>query len=357
MTYKAIRFSADNKSAMDKFLSLPRKLYRRDELVQDTAAEKALLTGTHTLSKYFEVYPILVLDENEDPAARCVITVYPDRECAYFGFFECVDDIFAVKALMSRAESLAAKLGRNSLVGPVDCSFWIRNRLKTNHLGTPYTGEPYNKYYYDSLLKACGYGVCGEYISNKCPAVPKGLKNELFGQKLAEFEKMGLTLEESTPKTFDRCLRDVYSLMIDLYSDFQTYTEITEEEFCQLFSPLKKVIDGSMVRMAYHEGRAVGFFVSVPDFGNAAGGDITPRKLMKIMKIKRKPRRYIMMYMGADPAYHGLGKAMSESIRQTLTENGAESVSALIRKGKVNSGYYAGLVQYRYEYKLYEKTL
>ena len=355
MNYRAIRFTADNKAALEQFLLLPKKLYRREELVQDEQTERQLIMGEHILSRYFKVYPKLVLDEQNKAAARCVVTVYPDKECAYFGYFECIDDMAAAEALIERADRLAKKLGKNSLVGPVDCSFWIRYRLKADHFGKPYTCEPYNKEYYLRLLEGCGFKVCGEYISNKFPSVPQGERNEKFAGLLEDFEQRGIHLENSTPETFDKCLKEVYGMMIELYSGFQTFSKITEDEFCELFFPLRYVVDHSMVRMAYDGDKPVGFFVSVPDFGNAFCGKLNVSKLAKIVGIKRHPKCYIMMYMGANSDYHGLGKAMSESVRETLSQNGAESVSALIREGKVNSGYYAHLMECRYRYVLLER--
>lgn len=356
MNYRAIRFTADNKAAVEQFIMLPKKLYRKEELVQDEKTERQLLAGEHILSRYFKVYPVIVLDEHNDIAARCVVTVYPElKDTAYFGYFECIDDADAARAAVDRADSLARKLGRTKLVGPVDCSFWIRYRLKADHFGRPYTCEPYNKDYYLRLLTDCGFGVCGEYISNKFPPVPSGEKNEKFAELLKDFSERGIRLENSTPETFDKCLKEVYHMMSELYSGFQTYSEITEDEFCELFFPLRYVVDHSMVRMAYDHDKPVGFFVSVPDFGNAFCGRMTPAKLMRIVNVKRHPKCYIMMYMGADSDHHGLGKAMSESIRETLSVNGAESVSALIRQGKVNSGYYAHLTEYQYRYVLLER--
>lgn len=354
MTYKAIRFTPDNKCAMAKFLSLPKKLYGKDEIMQDRSTEYRLLTGMHTLSRYFDVYPIIVLDEHKNTAARCVVTVYPDCGYAYLGYFECIRDPQAAQAAVERAKKLARALGRNKLIGPVDCSFWIRYRLKTNRFGRPYTGEPYNKDYYPQLFDSCGFRVCGEYISNKFPSITDEVRDELFEEKLWEFTDRGYTLVQSTPETFDKCLRDVYRLLIELFSDFPVYSRITEDEFCEMYSSMGKIIDHSMVRLAYYKGEPVGFFVSVPDMGNAVSGRITPDKLIRILTEKKKPKCYIMLYMGAAHGHHGLGKAMSESIKETLAKNGAQSVSALIRKGKVNSKYFASMVEFQYEYKLYE---
>lgn len=357
MKYTAKTISADNKKELSEFISLPKKLYKKSELMQDRAEETALLKGTHILSRYFRVFPVIAIDENGCTAARCAVTIYHDRPCAYFGFFECINDINAAETLLSCAETIAKKEGRNAITGPVDCSFWIRYRLKTDNFGSPYTDEPYNLDYYEKLLTDCGFISCGEYISNRYGRIPEEYSGGKFSRRLPEFIQKGYELRSPDTSTFDRSLREIYRLIMELYSDFQTFSPITEEEFTALYSPLKKIVDYSMVKVAYFHGEAVGFFVSVPDFGNAVRGSITPAKLMKILKTKKKCRQYILLYLGIKPEHKGLGKALSEALCQTLADNGADSVGALIRAGKVNGSYFSKLIKDKYSYRLYSKDI
>lgn len=357
MRYTAKRFTADDKKALAAFLALPKKLYGKNELMQDKKEERSLIMGSHILSSYFRVFPIIVSDENGRTAARCAVTVYPDRQCAYFGFFECIDDSEAARVLIECAEETARHEGKNSLEGPVDCSFWIRYRLKTDNFGSPYTGEPYNLGYYEKLLMDCGFRVCGEYISNQFSSIPKEYSDGSFSKRLPEFEQKGYEIRSTDGESFDRCLREVYRLLIELYSNFQTYSKITEEEFITMYSPLKRAVDHSMVKVAYYNGEAVGFFVSIPDYGNAVKGCITPEKLLRILRTKKRCRQYILMYLGVRPEHLGLGKALTDKLCQTLAVNGAESVGALIKAGKVNGSYFRKYLKKVYTYRLYSKPL
>ncbi|WP_295092215.1 hypothetical protein [Ruminococcus sp.] len=357
MTYTAKLISADNKKELSDFLSLPKRLYPKNEIMQDRAEEKALLYESHILSRYFRVFPIIALDENKKIAARCVITIYSDRSCAYFGFFESINDIKAAETLMKLAESIANKEGKTSIVGPVDCSFWIRYRLKINNFGSPYTGEPYNLDYYENLLSSCGFSSFGEYISNQYGRIPAEYSDGRFSRRLPQFTEKGYILKSPDKTTFECSLREIYHLIMELYSDFQTFSPITENEFTELYSPLKKIVDYSMVKVAYFHGEAVGFFVSVPDFGNAIRGSLTPLKLLKILSTKKKCKQYILLYLGIKPEHKGLGKALSESLCQNLADNGANSVGALIREGKVNGSYFSKLIKRTYNYRLYNKSI
>lgn len=358
MTYKAELFDAHDKKNIRRFLRFPAKLYPKSRLMQDPETEAAILSGRHLLSHYFTVYPFLAFDARQRVAGRCVLTVYPDRSCAYIGFFECIDDPEAAHCLFSAAEAMAENLGCDAVVGPVDASFWIRYRLKTNCFDRPpYTGEPYNLPYYEAFFRENGYGVSGEYLSNRYGTVPPEYLNKKNVRRLQYFTANGYTICDLDDAAFERSLHEIYRMITALYSDFQTYSQITEDEFCAQYTALQRAADHSMVKIAYQNGEAAGFFVALPNYGNASCGRLTLSKLLRICKVKRAPHDYILLYLGAKPEHPGLGKALSECILRELCGKQAVSVGALIRKGKVTGSYFRQLIEEQFTYALYEKAL
>lgn len=356
MKLEAIIFDANDKKHLKEFLELPKRLYGSNELMQNKTDEAALISGTHILSKYFRVTPILVCC-GKRAVSRAAVTVYPDDKTAYIGLFESEDNSAAAKLLFDTAVRAAKENSAAELMGPVDCSFWIKYRLKTNYFGKPYTGEPYNKEYYLRLWEENGFYSYQKYFSNHYMTVENDKDCEKYAERLAGALSAGYEIKSADPESFDGTLREVYSLLIELYSSFPAYKRITESEFCALFSYLKSVLDYSMVKMAYYNKKAVGFFISVPNFGNTVYGKISLRKLLKILLEKRKPHAYVMLYMGVDSGHRGLGKALAESIREELKKCGVPSVGALIRSGNINKDYMSQLIDFEYEYVLLKRTL
>ena len=358
MEYKAVLFDPHDKKRVRSFLRFPAALYPKSRLTQDVRTEAEILSGQHLLSHYFTVCPFLVYDAQQTVAGRCILTVYPDRPCAYIGFFECIDDADAARCLFAAAEEQARKRGCTSVTGPVDASFWIRYRLKTNCFDRqPYTGEPYNLPFYADFFSENGYSVSGEYLSNRYGTVPAAFLNRKNVRRLQYFTEKGYTICSLEKDSFDQSLREIYRMLIQLYSDFQTFSHITEDEFCALYAGMKYAADYRMVKVAYQNGKAVGFFVTLPNYGSAACGKRTLSKLWQISRIRRNPRDYILLYLGAEPEHPGLGKALSECILRELCEKQAVSVGALIRKGKVTGNYFSQLIEEQYTYALYEKAL
>ena len=340
------------------FLKLPRRLYHKNTYVQNINLEKQLLTGSHILSRYFSVIPIVVLDEHKTAVSRCTLTLYTADPAAYIGFFESVNDHEATAVLFEIAEKLAKQNGKTKLVGPLNASFWIGYRLKTNKFDSVYTSEPYNKEYYPDLWKSAGFGITDRYYSNAL-RVPKETDQSMkCKQRLQMVKDSGYEIQSPTKQTFNENLKEIYQLLIQVYSKFPMFKKIEEHEFCQLFQNLKFVLDFDFVKLIYKEKKLTGFFISVPDYKNLTHQKITIRSLLKILRMKNSsPQKYVLLYMGIDPKHPGLGSAMAELIKQELVKKHACSIGALFHEGKISGEYYKELAVDRYEYVLFRKEI
>lgn len=351
---KLVRFENEKKYIKD-FLSLGRELYG-ENCVQDDAMTKQVLMKQHPLSKYFSSFNFLVYREAK-PVGRFVITFYDNDPAAYIGFYECEDNDETAKYLFDSAAEFAGENGRESLVGPVDCSFWIKYRLKTNMFDKPpYTGEPYNLEYYKKQFSDNGFETAEHYTSNVYDSIGKDYVNEKFEERFRLFSSQGIEINSLDICEFEKRITEVYYLLTDLYRDFPVFREIELDDFLEMFSSFKKAVDPRMVKLAFSDGKMVGFFISVPDYGNLAN-NLNPAKLLKIMQIKKSPKRYIMLYMGVDPKFRGLGKAMAYSVLRELKSRGASGVGALTRDGKVTQNYAEDLIGDRYEYVLLRRKI
>ncbi len=352
---KIIQFNNEEKYIKD-FLSFSKKLYCNNDNMEDSGNIRRLLLGEHVLNKYFALYKFVVYDDN-NVVARFAITVYPNDSTAYFGFFECINDKHIARKVFEKAESFVKSINCKIIIGPVDASFWIKYRLKINNFDMrPYTGEPYNKDYYFDLFKDNGYKVCDHYTSNQYkPAQYEYINNE-YREKYDEFIKKGYEIRSPKPEEFDDCLNELYGLITSLYSDFPIFKDITKEDFVDVFKSYEKIIDFSMVKFGYKNGKMVGFFVSVPNYHNDVYS-VNIWKLPRIIATKKSPKEYVMLYIGVNQKHHGLGRALVYSIIQELNKSKKPSIGALAHDGKVTQKYAEDMISDIYEYVLLEKTI
>lgn len=338
------------------FLSLPKKLYSADKNMESADTVRKILLGRHPLSGYFSLEAYVIYDRRE-PVGRFAITEYPEDDTAYIGFFECVEKIEVAAFLFRKAEEICRKKEYSRMIGPVDASFWIKYRLKINHFDLPpYTGEPYNReYYYDYFLEN-GFHVKEHYTSNGYRAIDESYVNPKYERRYRTFSEKGYRIESPTAESYGKAMEEVYSLLTSLYSGFPIYKPIAREDFRAMFRSYQSIMNLSMTKMAYLGDRTVGFLISLPDYGNLVY-HLNPVNLLKVIRLRKNPGRYVMLYMGVDHAHKGLGTAMVHDIMRELKESHLPSIGALARDGKVTQSYASDVITDVYEYVLLERIL
>lgn len=338
------------------FISFYHKLYNRYDNMQDDIELRKLIRGEHTLSKYFIFHPFIIYDDNDSTLGRFALTIYPDDSDCYIGFFECVDDESVAKVLFDESLSYARTLGFNRVVGPVDASFWIRYRLKLNLFNNrPYTGEPYNKDYYPKMFIDNGFSMIYHYSSSSYEPIEESFVSDKCEARLNKMKSLGYEIISPDIDNWDSIIDDLYNLITKLYSSFPVFKSLNKEDFASYFSSYKLIINMDMVKMAYYKSEAVGFFVNIPNYNNNVYHTNNIFNLLKIMRIKRNPSEYIMMYMGVLPEHKGLGNALVQETLQEIKKLKVPSIGALIMDGKPTRNYLSEKIAYRYEYGLYGK--
>ena len=349
-----IRVETGNTGA---FLSLPETIYPVRSCPRNTKEESKLLSGTHVLSKYFNIY-VFTAFRNSIIVSRCAITIYPDDQTAYLGFFDSKDDGEAVAALFTAAENFARSNGLDRVAGPVDGSFWLNYRMKVNLFDDPpYFGEPCGLPWYQKLWEQNGYAATDTYTSNIYRVASKEYVNKKYQDRLAAFIEKGYKIISPKGREWNTVIGEVYNLIMRLYSDFPIFKAISEEDFRKHCAGLKHILDFSMVKIAYFNGLAVGFFISAPDYGYMLNRPLSPLSYIPVFFKKKLPSRYVMLYMGVDREHKGLGKAVAQTIIDRLRQKRSASIGALIHEGKVTERYAEDMIEGKYRYMLFEKHL
>lgn len=353
---KCIRFEQEEQLVED-FIGLYHKLYHKKNNMQNDSELRELLLGQHVLSKYFHLDKFCVYTENE-MAARFIITTYPNDDSAYLGFFECIDDSETAKFLFEEAEKFVRQKQLKEIIGPVDASFWIRYRLKTNLFDRPpYTGEPYNREYYQRLFLNNGYEIAEHYTSSIYHPVEEDWYDKKYADRYQLFIEQGYKITNPAIEDWDKTVDELHRLITSLYQDFPIYKDIALEDFRKYFESYKLIINFDMVKMAYYNQKAVGFYISIPNYHNKVYHTRNLLNILKILHIRKRPKEYVMLYMGVDQEHQGLGKAMVQSIIEELRKNRLPSIGALQRDGKITQNYVKELIEERYEYVLLKREI
>ena len=352
---KIVNFNYE-KNYIKDFISITKSLYSNEDNMEDSSTLEDILLDRHPLSKDFKLNKYIIYDE-EKIVGRFIITEYPDdKDVCYIGFFECINNSEVAKYLFDEASIIAKEKGYSKIIGPVDASFWIKYRLKINKFERPYTGEPYNKDYYYKLFLDNDYKVCDHYTSQVYDSVDETYSNKKFTEHYKEFMSLGYEIVKPNINDFDKCMEEVYELITKLYSDFPVFKMLSKESFLSIYKSYKNIINMDMVRMAYYKGTPVGFYISIPNYNNIVY-HINLKNIFKILKIRKHPKEYVMLYMGVDSNHTGLGKAIIYTIAEELKKSNLPSIGALAHDGKISQNYASDKINARYEYVLLERCI
>ena len=337
----------DSNNKIKRFIRFPSKIYNKHELNQDKKVERQILTGKHPLSHYFDAVGFIVTSNNDNEVvARCIVTLYKDDTNAYVGFFESIDNVKAVRELFNSVEEYAIAHNKSRLIGPVDGSFWIKYRFKITEFAN-YTLEPTNKPYYPDLWQGIGFGVYEKYYSNQLRIPTESDRNPKYRKRLLQFIEAGYTIRNTSRKTFDTDLKNIYKLLIEVYAKFPIFKHIEEKEFLKLFSKIRYILDYRMVFLAYKESELLGFMVCIPNY----------KRETIIQSLLGKHKEYVMMYLGASRHAPGLGGAFSELCRANLAKYKCSCIAALIHKGNTSGTFYKELTTDTCNYVLLSKEI
>lgn len=356
--YRVIEFKNEEKYTND-FLLLQKLLYDKKTLTQNEAEERKIIEGTHVLNKYFKQHKFLAYNQSEEVCGRCVITIYDGSDEAYIGYFECIEDSDCAAKLFVRADECVRKAGLKRIIGPVDSSFWIKYRLKLDNFHRkPYTGEPYNKPYYEKMFKDNGYVVLESWVSNIYKKIPFLYnKKTVYKERLKKAEDQNYKIISPSPKDFDETLDIIYELISETFKEFVTFKEIDKEDFREIFKNYKYILDYHFVKIAYYDEKPVAFSILLPDYQNLLYGELTLYKKIRILLKKIRSNHYVSLYMGVKKDHRGLGKALAQKIIRNTYIRRSGCIGALITEGKITQKYGQEQISGKIKYVLLKKEI
>lgn len=246
------------------------------------------------------------------------------------GFFECIDDQEAAGTLFDAAREWLAARGMEAMDGSVNfgdrMQWW---GVLVEGFTLPLYGMNYNPPYYEKLFETYGFqnyfnqhtylrkldlGVMPEALYQKA--------ERLFANPEYRFEHVDM----SDPKKVAQDLMEVYN------SAWAPFSGVKPMEFghaLQMVKAMKPIVDPEVLYFAFHEGRAVGFFIMVPDL-NLLIRDFKGKfglwhklKLMWRLKVRKKSDRLFGIIFGVAAEFQGRGieAAMIRRFEQYLEQH------------------------------------
>jgi len=309
---------ATGRREMNEFIQWPMRLYRNapffvPPLIQE---RKAFFSADNPIFKFTEVAYFLAKDEQGATVGRMTAHInrrhneFAGERAGFFGFFECVEDLEAARALLHAGEAWLRERGMSVIRGPFnfstndECGFLARG-----FDSMPVFQMPYTKRYYLDFMAALEYRPVKDllaYLYESTGEIPPRVVR--FAERAGE--RSGVTV-----RTFDRsrsaeevkCMFDIYNRAWEKNWGF---IPMEEAEFRYAAKNMGQVLDPTLALLAEKDGRPIGFSLTVPDYNplfKKMNGRLLPFGFLHFLLGRRSIRRIRIVAFGVLREYHNRG--------------------------------------------------
>jgi hypothetical protein len=244
---------------------------------------------------------------------------------AYFGLFECVDDLRVAAALFETVREWARARGLEGILGPMNLSTNYEVGLLVEGFDSdPYLQMPYNPRYYGELMERCGLEKAKDlYAWERAASAPP----ERFVRVTAKIrEHSELKVRSVNLRHFEAEVARIKEVYNAAWEKNWGFVPMTDGEFDKLARDLRQFVVPALALIAECQGEPIAFSLTIPDYNQAlkkVNGRLTthglPLGLLKLLYHARRIDRVRLMALGVKAGWRRRGVdtvLVVETIRQ-----------------------------------------
>lgn len=307
--------------SQQRFLRFPFELYRRcPQWVPPLWSSASEIFSRHPFYKHSQSACFMV---QSGPANRPEILgrimvmdntryrQYTGQNTAFFGFFECVEDVQAARLLFSAAEEWAKRRGLTRMIGP-------RGLIGSDSSGIlvegfehrPALQVSYNLPYYDDLLRAAGFCKDTDHLSGYLPASHQLPERLLHLADQVRRRRNFTVLSFRSKKELRRWAPRVTAVHARAFAETHSFYPPTPAEMEHVISSLLSVADPRLIKLVLKEDQVVGFVLAYPDISQAiqrCRGQLFPFGWLVLLTEPKRTQWVNVNGVGLLPEVQGLG--------------------------------------------------
>ncbi len=307
------------KKERKEFLNFPYHHYDSDtHWVPPLYMDQKKLIDTDKNPFYNNAEIAMFLAENNGVTAGRIAAIvdhrfneYHNTKTGFFGFFECTENPQLARWLFKAAEDWLNSKGMNRVWGPANPSMMDEiGTLVDGFDAYPSLLMPYNKPYYDRLIREAGYDKQIDLLAFNLNQDMVDIDRLQRAEKIVRHRIPGLKFRNVNLKKMDREIDIIRNIFNRAWSDNWGFIPLTEEEFEDLGKDLKLIVDEDIAFIVEKDGEPIGFSISLPDYNQVfqhMDGTLFPTGIFKLLYYRRHIDHVRTALMGIIPEYQGKG--------------------------------------------------
>lgn len=316
---QGVKFVSE-KAEVEQFLQFPYDHYSNDKhWVQPLRIMQKELINTKKNPFYKNAEIAMFLAEyNGKPAGRIAAihnrsyNDFNDVNVGFFGFFESIDKQGVTNLLFRVAEDWLKQRNATKIIGPVNPSFLDEIGIMVEGFDqTPAFMMPYNKPYYDTLLKEAGFQKAMDLLMYRATEKTVALDRVKRAEEIVKKRIPGITIRPINLNNFKKEVAIIHDLFNKAWATNWGLNHVEYEQIKHLAKSLKLIIDKDFAHVAEVDGKPIGFSIALPDLNQVLkkipDGKLFPTGIFKLLYHKRKITGIRTALMGILPEYQGKG--------------------------------------------------
>lgn len=355
----------------EAFLSLPWEVYRGDPLwVPPIVADvREILSPPNPFWRHAE-RELFLVRKGSRIVGRCAAILdrlYNECQndaCGFFGFFECLQDAEAARALLDAARGWLASKGMRRMRGPASPSMNDECGLLVKGFNDPpAVMMPYNPSYYTELLEGAALSKAKDlysYFINSAWPFPKRLS------RLSELieRREGVRIRPLEMGRWDRELQTIRDIYNQAWEKNWGFAPMTPAELDYMAGKLKPILHPDAVHFAEVRGVVAAFSILLPDVNQALrhlDGKLGLWGTLKFLFYSRRITRTRLVTLGIRKEYRNRGLDVllyREAWRTAFRKGWTGELGWILEDNELmNRGMQALEAEQHKTYRIYETAL
>lgn len=302
-----------------QFIEFPYKHYANDKnWIPPLLMDQKTLLNTEKNPFYNDAEIALFLAESNGKIAGRIAAIHNKKynefhntNVGFFGFFDCIDNQSVANLLFKVASDWVKEKGLDGMIGPANPGMMDEVGVLVDGFEyEPSILMPFNKSYYDKLIKGAGLEKIMDLLAFRVTKETLALDRIIRADEIVRKRNPGLKIRPFNLKQFDREVTLIKEIYNQAWARNWGFTPLSQEEMVHLGKDLKTIVDTDIAHVAEIDGKPVAFSVALPDFNQAlkhTNGRLLPTGIIKLLYYSRKINRIRTALMGVIPEYQGKG--------------------------------------------------
>ncbi len=305
-----------------KFIDFPHDLYKGDpNYVPELYISQAKLFNRKKNPLFHDAEVDLFLAYKDGKIVGRIAAVdnggykkFTGNNDGFFGFFDVIEDYAVAEALLNTAKEWCKQKGLSNMIGPVNFSTNDTcGMLIDSYDVPPVILMTYNKKYYNDFVERFGFRKKMDLLAYRIGTKENMNQRVIAMRPLLEnrLKRDGIVIRKFNMKNFKSEVDKLHEVYNAAWEKNWGFVPMTKEEFRFAASDMKAIVDTDFAYVAEHNGKAIGFALTVPNLNevtiNIKKGRLFPTGLFTLLMNQKKVKSVRIITLGVIEGYRKSG--------------------------------------------------